>query len=131
MSWSDPVADMLTRIRNAHRSDLELVEMPHSRLKEEIARILKREGYVEDFSTEGVVRKSLRVYLRYTQEREPAIRGVKRQSKPGNRLYSSADKMPRVLSGLGISIVSTSAGVMTDKEARQKHLGGEILCSVW
>jgi len=125
------VADMLTRIRNAHRSDLELVEMPHSNLKSEIARILKREGYIDDFSVEGGVKKLLRLYLRYTEQREPAIRGLTRESKAGNRVYSSADKIPRVLSGLGTSIVSTSAGVMTDKEAREKHLGGEILCSVW
>ena len=131
MSWSDPVADMLTRIRNAHRSGLEMVEMPYSRMKNEIARILKREGYIDDFVTEGGARKSLRVYLKYTEEREPAIRGVKRESKSGNRVYASADKLPRVLSGLGIAILSTSSGIMSDKEARGKHLGGEVLCSVW
>ena len=131
MSWSDPVADMLTRIRNAHRSDLELVEMPHSNLKNEIARILKREGYIDDFAVEGGARKTLRVYLRYTEDREPAIRGLKRESKSGNRVYASADKLPRVLSGLGIAIMSTSSGIMTDKEARSKHLGGEVMCLVW
>lgn len=131
MSLSDPIADMLTRIRNAHGAAHDVVEMPHSRLKEEIGRVLKKEGYITDYVVEGGVPKILRVYLKYTQDDEPAIRGLKRESKPALRRYASNRDIPRVLAGLGVSIVSTSSGVMTGREARQQHVGGEILCSVW
>jgi len=131
MSWSDPVADMLTRIRNAHGAEQEIVEIPASKLKAEIARVLKREGYVSDFVIEGGGRKTLRVYLKYGAERTPAIRGLKRESRPGLRHYVKGDGIPRVLGGMGIAILSTSAGIMTDREARERHVGGEVLCSVW
>jgi small subunit ribosomal protein S8 len=131
MSLSDPIADMLTRIRNAHGAEHDVVELPHSRLKEEIARVLKKEGYITDYVVEGRMPKNLRVYLKYTQDHEPAIRGLKRESKPALRKYVSNREVPRVLGGLGVAIVSTPAGVMTGREAKQKHVGGEVLCSVW
>lgn len=131
MSLSDPIADMLTRIRNAHMGGHEVVEMPHSRLKTEITRVLKREGYVTDYVVEGGVRKVLRLYLKYTDDHDPAIRGLQRESKPGLRRYVSTAEVKPVLGGLGVSILSTSAGVMSDREARKKHVGGEVLCSVW
>lgn len=130
MSMSDPIADMLTRIRNAHMAALEKVDIPHSKLKSEIARVLKREGYIADYAIEGGTR-TLRVFLKYTNDQEPVIRGIKRESKQGRRLYVGAEELPRVLSGLGVAILSTSAGLMTDKEARKQHIGGEVLCSVW
>ena len=133
MSLSDPIADMLTRMRNAHMANLDLVQVPHSRLKGEIARILKHEGYVKDFSVEAnsKVQKTLCVYLKYGPEREPVIQGLKRVSKPGLRRYSDATSLPRVLGGLGIAILSTSKGLMTDREARKSNVGGEVLCFVW
>jgi len=131
MSWSDPIADMLTRIRNAHMAAREGVEIPHSAVKAEITRVLKREGYVADYAVEGGTRKVLRIYLKYTQEHEPAIGGLRRESKPGLRKYVSAAEVPRVLSGLGIAVLSTSSGIMTGKEAQRKHIGGEVICSVW
>jgi small subunit ribosomal protein S8 len=131
MSWSDPIADMLTRIRNAHRAELDVVDVPHSRLKAEITRILKREGYIVDYTVEGAVRKTIRVYMKYVEGHKPAIRGIRRESKAGRRVYVPASKVPRVLSGMGIAILSTSTGIMTDNEARQQHIGGEVLCAVW
>lgn len=131
MSWSDPVADMLTRVRNALMAEHEVVEMPHSRLKGEITRVLKREGYIADYAVEGGGRKTLRVYLRYTADRQPVIRGLRRESKGGLRRYVTAGNLPRVLGGMGTAILSTSAGVMTDRDAREKNIGGEFLCSVW
>ena len=131
MSWSDPIADMLTRIRNAYGAGHEVVDMPHSRLKGEVARILKKEGFLTDYAVEGGAKKSLRLYLKYAGEHEPVIRGVKRESRPGLRRYVNAADVPRVLGGLGVAILSTSTGVMTDKDARAKHVGGELLCSVW
>ncbi|MCK5528253.1 MAG: 30S ribosomal protein S8 [Kiritimatiellae bacterium] len=131
MSWSDPIADMLVRIRNAHMAELEIVEMPHSQMKSEIAKVLKKEGYVTDFTVEGGVKKTLRVYLKYTQEHEPAILGLKRVSKAGRRRYVASDSIPKVLNGLGVTVMSTSAGIMTGKEARGKNIGGEVVCSVW
>jgi len=122
---------MMTRIRNAQGARHEVVQMPHSKLKTEIARVLKREGYVKDYSVEGGAKKLLRVYLRYTGEQQPLIAGLRRDSKPGNRLYVGSDEIPRVLGGIGIGILSTSGGVVTDKEARKRKLGGELLCSVW
>lgn len=131
MSLSDPVADMLVRIRNAQHAEHEVTEMPSSKLKEGIADVLKREGYIRSYSVEGDVKKVLKVYLKYTLDGVPAIRGLRRESKPGLRIYKSVDKMPKVLGGLGVAILSTSVGVITDKEAREKNTGGEYLCSVW
>ena len=130
MSWSDPIADMLTRIRNAHRAGLDVVEVPHSRLKGEVGRVLKDEGYISDYVWESGGRV-LRVYLKYTANRQPAIRGLRRESHAGLRRYVTADKLPRVLGGMGVAILSTSRGVMTAADARQRRLGGEYLCSVW
>lgn len=132
MSLSDPIADMLTRVRNAHSAELKETEMPHSRMKSEIARILKREGYIRDYTTEGSGgKRTLRVYLKYGPDQEQGIQGIRRVSRPGLRRYKGSDKLPRVLSGMGIAILSTSSGVMTDQEARQKKVGGEVLCYVW
>jgi small subunit ribosomal protein S8 len=131
MSQTDPIADMLTRLRNGHMSGREIVEVPHSKLKDEITRILKREGYITDYVVEGGAKKILRIYLKYLGEGEPAIRGMKRESRSGLRHYVAADEVPRVLGGLGVMILSTSSGVMTGKEARKRNVGGEVLCSVW
>jgi small subunit ribosomal protein S8 len=127
----DPISDMLTRIRNAGRALLPEVEIPHSKLKENIAHVLKREGYVADVSVEGkTVAKKLKLKLKYAG-RKPVIEGIKRVSTPGLRRYSGATDLPRVLGGLGTSIISTSQGIMTGTEARKKNVGGEMLCVVW
>ena len=131
MSWSDPIADLLTRIRNAHAAGLEVVEMPHSKLKGEIVRVLKREGYVQDYVVDGSTKKILRVFLKYGKGHEPAIRGLKRESKAGRRVYVAVDEVPRVLDGLGVALLSTSIGILTDREARKRHVGGELVCTVW
>ena len=131
MSVSDPLGDMLARIRNGHRAGHELAEMPHSRLKGELARILKKEGYITDYVVEGGVKKVLRIYLRYTSDHEPVIRGMRRESRPGLRRYVGAQRMPRVLGGFGTTILSTSKGIMTGKDALKQRLGGEYICSVW
>lgn len=131
MSLSDPISDMLTRIRNASRNGAPDVAIPHSRLKGEIARILKSEGYIVDTEAdkEGV-RKTLRLRLRYRGE-QPVIRGLRRISKPGLRRYVPVDKIPRVVGGTGIAILSTSRGILTDREARKVGVGGEVLCYIW
>ena len=129
---TDPIADMLTRIRNAASAALDDVEIPSSRIKESIARILVEEGYVQDYevvSDDG--HPIIRVRLRYSSDREPAIVGIRRISKPGRRVYRGAQQLPRVLGGLGVAIVSTSRGVMTDKDARRERVGGEVLAYVW
>ena len=132
MSVSDPIGDMLTRIRNANAAGLKTVEMPHSNLKNEIARILKREGFVADYTTEGLDRKkNLRVYLKGGAGRSAVIRGLRRISKPGLRRYVAADAVPRVFGGMGMAILSTSGGIVTDREARKAKVGGEVLCYVW
>lgn len=132
MSLSDPIADMLTRIRNAHRAGLEMVQMPHSAMKSEIARVLKKEGFVADFVTEGQGgKKNLCVYLKYGPNQTAVIRGLKRVSKPGLRRYVSCKKIPRVIGGMGVAILSTSQGIVTDREARKSKLGGEVICYVW
>ena len=132
MSWSDPIADMLTRIRNAQRAGLEDVTMPSSRLKAEVARIFKAEGYIVDFKIEGDVKKSLVIELKYSDEDlAPAIRGLRRESKPGLRRFCGWKDIPRVLGGLGTSVLSTSQGVMSGREARRRKIGGELLCSIW
>jgi len=131
MSLSDPLADMLTRMRNSIAVGHEKVAMPYSKLKGEVARVMKSEGLIRDFVVEGTLKKTLTIYLKYYNGSEPTIRGLKRYSKQGLRKYSGADEIPKVLGGLGVAILSTSSGIMSDKEARQKHVGGEVLCTVW
>ena len=127
---SDPIADLLTRIRNAGKALLPVVELPHSRMKESVAKILKGEGYVGDVAVEGAAKKKLTIRLKY-QGKKCVIEGIKRVSKPGLRRYVGSTEIPRVLSGMGVSIVSTSEGVMTGAQAKKKNLGGELLCYVW
>ena len=127
---SDPIADMLTRIRNAGRALLPAVELPHSRMKESVAKILKSEGYVADVAVEGNTIKKLKIRLKY-QGKKNVIEGLKRVSRPGLRRYVGSTEIPRVLSGMGVSIVSTPEGVMTGEQAKKKNLGGELLCYVW
>ena len=131
MALCDPVADMLTRIRNGYMAEADIVEMPHSKLKGDITKMLKKEGYINDYVVEGGVKKILRIYLKYTADREAAIRGIKRESKPGLRRYVSADSIPRIIGGLGVAVLSTSSGIMSGKEAKKQGIGGEFVCSVW
>jgi len=131
MSLSDPIADMLTRIRNAVRVNKEQVNIKASKICEGIAVVLKTEGYIEDFDRiDDGNQGMLRVVLKYDQEGRPIINEITRASKPGRRIYSPVDKIPRVLAGLGIAIVSTSKGVMSDNSCRENKVGGEILCTV-
>ena len=132
MQITDPVADMLTRIRNANTAKHEKVDVPASNLKKSIAQILLDEGYIKSFQivddgTQGIIR----ITLKYLPGKEKAIQGLRRVSKPGLRVYAGADELPRVLKGLGIAIISTSKGIMTDKAARAAHVGGEVLAFVW
>ena len=132
MQITDPVADMLTRIRNANTAKHESVDVPASNLKKAIAKILLDEGYIKSYEvvedgTQGVIR----IQLKYLAGKEKVISGLRRVSKPGLRVYAGADELPRVLKGLGIAIISTSKGVMTDKKARKEHVGGEVLAFVW
>jgi len=132
MSMTDPIADMLTRIRNANQNRAKTVSMPSSKIKEEIAKILKDEGFIEEFSIEeNDVQNTLTLTLKYGQKKERVITGLKRVSKPGLRVYSKAEELPRVLNGLGIAIISTPKGVMTDKEARKANVGGEVIAYIW
>lgn len=132
MVMTDPIADMLTRIRNANMVRHDKLEVPASNVKKEIAEILKREGFVRDVEyIEDNKQGILRIFLKYGPNNERVITGLKRISKPGLRVYAKADEVPRVLNGLGIAIVSTSQGVMTDKEARQAQTGGEVVAYVW
>jgi small subunit ribosomal protein S8 len=129
---TDPIADLLTRIRNANLAHHEVVEIPASKIKKSIAEILKSEGFIRDVeyiddNKQGVIR----VFLKYGEDRNRVITGIKRISKPGLRKYTKAEELPKVLNGLGIAIISTSAGVITDKEARSKQVGGEVLAYVW
>lgn len=129
---TDPIADMLTRIRNAVRVERPSVEMPLSKVKRGLAEVLKREGYIWDFEeVEARPSPQLRIHLKYGPNGERVIRHIKRVSKPGRRIYSGADGLRPILNGLGISIISTSRGVVSDREARQRHLGGEVLCELW
>ena len=129
---TDPIADMLTRIRNAALARHDRTEMPYSRLKEHVARVLKSEGFVDDVRvSEGEGHKQLTVVLRYGRDKQSALDGVRRISTPGRRVYVRHDRIPRVLSGMGVSILSTSHGVMTDKDARKQRVGGELICEVW
>ena len=129
---SDPISDMLARIRNGALARHDRVEMPHSTLKHNIAKVLKDEGYIDDVrESEGEGAKTLTLVLRYGREKSSAIDGVRRVSAPGRRVYVRFDRIPRVRSGMGISILSTSQGVMADRQAREKRVGGELLCEVW
>ncbi|MBI5558289.1 MAG: 30S ribosomal protein S8 [Deltaproteobacteria bacterium] len=132
MSISDPLADMLTRIRNAKMVKFESLEMPNSKIKRGVAEILKKEGYISDYqvitdSKQGI----LKIGLKYDQNRNSVISGLKSVSKPGCRVYVKSDAIPKVMSGLGIAIISTSTGILTDREARKARIGGELLCTVW
>ena len=128
MVVTDPIADMLTRIRNSNAMKRKEVSMPVSKIKKEIAKILKDEGFISDFSVKD---GNLVLNLKYSDKKERVIKGLKRISKPGLRVYAKADEMPKVLSGFGIAIVSTSKGIMTDKEARANSLGGEVMAYIW
>ena len=134
MTMTDPIADMLTRIRNANVAMHDEVRMPSSKLKESLAELLKKEGYIEGFTVSDEPSRPgqvLTVTMKYSPERARVISGVKRISKPGLRVYIKADRVPRVLGGLGVAVLSTSQGLMTDREARKRRMGGEILCFVW
>jgi small subunit ribosomal protein S8 len=132
MSMTDPIADFLTRIRNGLRADHELVLIPASKFKTELARILQEQGYIEDYTVEpGRVGQVLSIRLKYTEGRQPVISGVKRVSKPGQRTYVPHGEIPKVLGGMGTAIVSTSKGVMTGHEARRQGVGGEVVAHVW
>ena len=129
---TDPIADMLTRVRNAGLVRQTHVVMPSSRVKAEIARILKEEGFIRNYEIiQDGVQPTLRVWLKYTERKEPVISGLERVSRPGRRVYSGRRELPRVMSGLGTAIVSTPLGVMTDQQARRRHVGGEVLCRIW
>jgi small subunit ribosomal protein S8 len=132
MTMTDPIADMLTRLRNANSAHHDSVDMPSSKMKVRIAEILKAEGYIKDFSvTDARVGKALHIDLKYGPTREPALSGLERISKPGLRKYAKSTELPKVLGGLGIAILSTSSGVLTDRQASQKGVGGEVLAYVW
>jgi small subunit ribosomal protein S8 len=133
MSMTDPIADMLTRVRNASSAMHDEVLIPRSKIKESIARILADEGYVDGFEvvTDETTHPQIKIRLRYSEERERAIAGIRRISKPGRRIYRGAGELPRVLGGMGVAIISTSQGVMTDKQARRARVGGEVLAYVW
>lgn len=129
---TDPIADLLTRIKNGQKARFDKVDIPASQMKTGLVRILKEEGYIKDFKLirddkQGI----LRVQLKYNENREVSITGMKRLSKPGRRIYVGHGKIPRVLNGLGVAILSTSRGIMTDRQAREEHVGGELLCAVW
>ena len=131
MQMSDVIADMLTRIRNALQQKHESVSMPASKEKQAIAKILKDEGFITDYSVEGDVKKTLTITLKYAEDNKRVISGLRRISKPGLRVYAKVDNLPRVLNGLGIAIISTSNGMMTDRDAKKNHLGGEVSAYVW
>lgn len=131
MIMTDPIADMLTRIRNAQQARHETVDVPSSKVKTEIAEILKSEGFIANYAVSGDLKKVLTVTLKYGANNEKVISGIKRISKPGLRVYANGEEIPRVLNGLGIAVISTSKGMMTDKTARAKHLGGEVVAYVW
>jgi len=131
---TDPIADMLTRIRNANKALQDTAAMPTSRLKEEIARILKEEGYIRDYRVEereGVAYRVLVVELKYGRSRERIITGLRRVSKPGRRIYARKDRLPRVLGGMGTAILSTSSGLVTSRTAEERGIGGEVVCFIW
>ncbi|REF37336.1 30S ribosomal protein S8 [Thermasporomyces composti] len=135
MTMTDPIADMLTRLRNANQAYLDTVEMPYSKMKAGIAEILQQEGYIAGWRVEepetGTVGKKLVIQLRYGPNRERSIAGIRRISKPGLRVYAKANNLPRVLGGLGIAIISTSQGLLTDRQASKRRVGGEVIAYVW
>ncbi len=134
MSMTDPIADMLTRIRNGIQAHHDRIELPTSKLKVEVARILKSEGFIANFkevSEDGKPQGTLRVYLKYSEDGEPVIHGIERVSRPGRRVYRGKEEIPAVLGGLGLAIVSTSKGVLSGTEAARQGVGGEVLCQVW
>ena len=132
MSMTDPIADLLTRIRNALMAKHDRLDVPTSKLKVNVCALLKREGYIDDFETvEARPVDHLRIYLRYSDEGVPAIRRLQRVSRPGRRVYRGADDIKPILNGLGVALVSTSSGLMTDHEARERRVGGEVLCEIW
>ncbi len=135
MTMTDPIADMLTRLRNANQAYHDKVTMPFSKIKANIAEVLKAEGYIASWAAEeaeeGAVGRRLVVELKYGQNRERSLAGIKRVSKPGLRVYAKSDELPRVLGGLGVAIISTSQGLLTDKQARKRSVGGEVLAFVW
>jgi small subunit ribosomal protein S8 len=134
MTMTDPIADMLTRIRNANIAMHDATEMPSSKVKEALAKILTSEGYIEGFDVvddPDRPGRKLTITMKYTPDRKRTISGIKRVSKPGLRVYTAADRVPRVLGGMGISVLSTNLGLLTDREARRRRVGGEILCQVW
>ena len=134
MTMTDPIADMLTRIRNANTAMHDQVRMPSSKLKESLAAILQAEGYIDGYNVKDSVGRpgrTLEIKMKYSPDRSRTISGLRRVSKPGLRVYTAADKLPRVLGGLGVAVLSTSQGLMTDREARKRRVGGEILCYVW
>ncbi len=135
MTMTDPIADMLTRLRNANQAYHDSTSMPHSKIKAGIAEILRAQGYIAGFEvlepTEGEVGKTLKLQLKYGQNRERSLAGVRRISKPGLRVYAKSTALPKVLGGMGIAIISTSQGLLTDKEAKSKSVGGEVLAYVW
>ena len=132
MTMTDPIADMLTRIRNANTVKHETVDVPASNIKKEIVRILLEEGFVRGYDViEDEKQGIIRIQLKYGQAGEKVIQGIKRISKPGMRVYTNAHEIPKVLNGLGISIISTSKGILTDKQARKENVGGEVICYVW
>jgi small subunit ribosomal protein S8 len=132
MKTSDPLSDLLTRLKNGMRAGHERVDVPASRVKEAVLKVLEEEGYVASFrKVQEAGRPVLRVGLKYDHEGEPIVSGLERVSRPGRRVYAKADAIPKVLGGLGVSIVSTSKGIVTDRAARQSRLGGEVLCNIW
>jgi len=132
MSMTDPIADMLTRIRNGNKAKFEKVDIPLSKEKLEIAKILKQEGYIKNFKVSSEEKKgTLRVYLKYDAQNRGIINGIKRISKPGLKTYVKSKKIPPVLNGFGINIISTPQGIITDREAKKMNVGGELICSVW
>ena len=132
MSMTDPIADFLTRIRNAHMAKHDRLDVPASRLKENLCRILKEEGFIRNYRVlPGEPASTLRILLRYSSEGEPAIRHMARVSKPGRRVYRGADGIRPIRSGLGLAILSTSRGLITDRQAREQRVGGELICEIW
>ncbi len=132
MAMTDPIGDMLTRMRNAMMASYDIVDIPKSKLKLSIANVLKLEGFIKNYRiVEEGARGSIRIFLKYDEKGVPVISGLKRVSKPSRRYYTKSDKIPKVLGGLGVNILSTSKGVMTDREARKVGVGGEVLCAIW
>jgi small subunit ribosomal protein S8 len=128
MGMTDPIADLLTRIRNGNLAGKSYIDAPLSKIKTEIVKILKNEGYIKGYTTSE---QNLRIYLKYTEEGDRVIAEIKRISKPSCRVYSTKERLPKVLNGLGIAIISTPKGILTDREARQANVGGEVVCTVW